>query len=155
MISWLADTSVLVRVTDVTDPQHATADAALSGLRRHGDLAHITPQVVTEFRAVATRPKSANGLGMNGAEADAEIARFEAAFPLLADTPAIFPAWKAVVTAAGVLGKQVHDARVAAVCAAYGVTRLLTFNVRDFTRLSPIIPGFLPADPADVAAGRA
>jgi hypothetical protein len=41
---------------------------------------------------------------------------FEATFTLLAETAAIYPAWKALVAAAAVQGKQVHDARLVAVC---------------------------------------
>ena len=40
-----------------------------------------------------------------------------------------YPAWKALVNALGVIGKQVHDARLVAVCHVHAVTHLLTFNV--------------------------
>ena len=43
--------------------------------------------------------------------------------------------------ALGVVGKQVHDARLVAVCHVYGVSHLLTFNVTHFARLA----GFAPA----------
>jgi hypothetical protein len=69
---------------------------------------------------------------------------------LLVETPDIFPAWKAIVMALGVIGKQVHDARLVAVCHVYAVTNLLTFNVRHFVRLSGFGPGVVVVDPATV-----
>jgi hypothetical protein len=45
-----------------------------------------------------------------------------------------------VVGALGVVGKQVHDARLLAVCQVHGVTHLLTFNVSHFARLAGFGP---------------
>jgi len=56
------------------------------------------------------------------ADAEAHAGSFEAKFPLLAEMPDIYPAWKALV---GVIGKQIHDARLVAVCHAHAVTHLL------------------------------
>src|SRR5262249_13860191 len=110
----------------------------------------ITAQNLVEFRNVATRPKAANGLGLSAVEAESQAATFEATFPLLVETPDIFPAWKALVAAMGVVGKQVHDARLVAVCHVHGVTHLLTFNVPHFTRLGTFGPGLVVIDPATV-----
>jgi predicted nucleic acid-binding protein len=128
-----------------------TADAALARLRVRGELVRSTPQNYTEFRAVATRPTGpANGLGLSPAEAEAKAAGFELAFPLLPDTPDIHPAWKALVAATGVIGKQVHDARLVAVCHVHGITHLLTFNTQDFARLTTFGPGLTVVHPANV-----
>ena len=83
-------------------------------------------------------------------DAEVQAAGFEATFPLLAETPAIFPAWKALVGGLGVIGKQVHDARLVAVCHAHGVTHLLTFNISHFTRMAGFGPGIVVVDPASV-----
>jgi predicted nucleic acid-binding protein len=119
-------------------------------LHRRGEVLHVTPQVLIEFRSVATRPVAVNGLGLSTVDAEALTAIFEARFPLLADTPNIYPAWKLVVGALGVIGKQVHDARLAAVCHAHGVSHLLTFNVSHFARMAGIGPGIVVVDPATV-----
>jgi hypothetical protein len=71
---------------------------------------------------------------------------------LLADTADIYPAWKALVSALGVIGKQVHDARLVAVCHVHNVTHLLTFNVGHLTRLTTFGPGVVVVDPATVQA---
>jgi predicted nucleic acid-binding protein len=79
-----------------------------------------------------------------------KTARLVSRFPLLEETPAIFPAWKALVSALGVIGKQVHDARLVAVCHVHGVANILTFNTGHFTRLAAFGPGLAVLDPAAV-----
>jgi hypothetical protein len=127
---------------------------ALLELHRRGEVLNITPQVLVEFRNVATRPVLVNGLGLSTVNAEAQAATFEARFPLLAETPDVYPAWKALVGALGVTGKQVHDARLVAVCHVHGVTHLLTFNVAHFVRLVGFGPGVVVVDPVSVQDGR-
>jgi len=62
----------------------------------------------------------------------------------------IFSAWKSLVSALGVIGKQVHDARLMAVCHTHGMTHLLTFNVGHFVRMAGFGPGVVIVDPANV-----
>jgi predicted nucleic acid-binding protein len=149
-MAFLIDTSILVRLANVTDGHHAVAARSVLELHRRGELLHITPQVLIEFRNVATRPKSANGAGLPITDAEANAAAFESRFPLLADAPDIYPAWKALVSALGIIGKQVHDARLVAVCHVHRVTHLLTFNVAHFVRTAPFGPGIVVVDPASV-----
>jgi predicted nucleic acid-binding protein len=78
------------------------------------------------------------------------IAAFETVFILLAETPAIFPAWKAAVAAAAVVGKRVHDARLVAVCHVHGVTQVLTFNAAHFAALAGVAPSIVVVEPANV-----
>ena len=99
---------------------------------------------------MATRPRAANGLGLSVVDAEAKAAIFEATFPLLRETPDIYPAWKALVGTLGVIGKQVHDARLVAVCHVHGLTDLLTFNVAHFARMAGFGPGLVVVDPASV-----
>ena len=125
-MAFLIDTSVLVRLANTSDLQHPAAARAVLELHRRGEDLRITPQVLVEFRNVATRPKSANGAGLPIADAETHAATFEAKFQLLAETPSIHTGWKAIVGALGIVGKQVHDARLVAVCHANTVTHLLT-----------------------------
>ena len=60
-MAFLLDTSILVRLANATDAQHPVATQAVVELHRRGEVLHITPQVLIEFRNVATRPKTANG----------------------------------------------------------------------------------------------
>ena len=146
----LLDTSILLRHTNSSDPLHPVAAHALLTLHQQGEVLHTAPQIFTEFRNVVTRPAEVNGLGLSSAEAQAKAAIYEAQFPLLPETPDIFPAWKALVETANVTGKQVHDARLIAICQVYGITHILTFNVRHFTRMAAFVPGLIIVDPAGV-----
>ena len=49
---------------------------------------------------------------------------------------------------AAVEGKQVHDARIAAVALAYGVPYILTFNLKDFWRFARF--GVTAVDPSTI-----
>lgn len=149
-MAFLVDTSVLGRLANRSDVSHPVATAAVAELHRRGEVLHITPQNLVEFRNFATRPVSANGLGLAASAAEGLAATFEAAFPLLGETPDIYPAWKSIVVALGVVGKQVHDARLVAVCHVHAVTHLLTFNVSHFVRMAGFGPGVVVVDPATV-----
>ena len=149
-MAYLLDTTILGRLANASDTQHAVAARAVLELHRRGEVLHVTPQVMIEFRNVATRPVAVNGLGLPTADAEALAATFEARFPLLAETPDVYPAWKALVGALGVIGKQVHDARLVAVCHVQGVTHVLTFNVSHFARLAGFGSGVVVVHPASV-----
>jgi predicted nucleic acid-binding protein len=149
-VAFLFDTSLLVRLANVADPFYPVADWAMTELHRRGELLHLTPQTLIEFRNVATRPPAVNGLGLSATAAEAKAAVFEMVFPLLPETPDIYPAWKSLVAAAGVIGKQVHDARLVAICHVHKVTHLLTFNTAHFARLASFGPGVSVVDPASV-----
>lgn len=149
-MAYLLDTNILGRLANTADPHYVVADRAVSELHQRGEVLHIAPQILIEFRNLATRPKMINGLGLPAAGAEAKAAIFEAAFPLLVETPDIFPAWKTLVAALGVIGKQVHDARLVAVCHVHSITHLLTFNVADFARMAGFGPGIVVVDPASV-----
>jgi len=146
----LVDTSVLGRLANTADPFHVVAARAVLELHRRGEVLHVTSQNFIELRNIATRPKALNGLGLSAVDAEAKAAVFEATFPLLAETPDIYPAWKALVGALGVVGKQVHDARLVAVCHVHTVTHLPTFNVAHFIRLAGFGPGVVVVDPVTV-----
>ena len=147
----LVDTSVLGRLANRTDILHAAAQAAVMRLHRRGEILHVTAQNLVEFRSFATRPIAVNGLGMTAAQASAVAAAFEATFPMLDETPAVYPAWRSLVERIGVVGKQVHDARLVAVCQVHGVKGVLTFNVAHFARLASPETGIEVLDPLDVA----
>jgi predicted nucleic acid-binding protein len=149
-MAYLLDTNILGRLANTADPQYAVAARAVRKLHRRGEVLHVTPQILIEFRSLATRPKVVNGLGLPAADAEVKAAVFEAGFLLLAETPDIYPAWKGLVGTLGVIGKQVHDARLVAVCHVHKVTHLLTFNVSHFARMTSFGPGVTVVDPGSV-----
>lgn len=149
-MAYLLDTNILARLANMADAQHAVAARAVVELHRRGEVLHVTAQVLIEFRSMATRPIAQNGLGLSTAEVETQAAGFEMSFPLLTETPDIYPAWKTLVAALGIIGKQVHDARLVAVCNVHAVTHLLTINVSDFIRMAAFGPGVTVVDPASV-----
>ena len=149
-MAYLVDTSILIRLANTADASHAVASRAVVTLHLRGVILHTAPQNFVEFRNVATRPIAANGLGLTGIEAERKAANFEPTFPLLPETPDLFPAWKALVAAGAVIGKQVHDARLVAICHVHGVTHLLTFNGPHFARLASFGPGLAVVGPTSI-----
>jgi predicted nucleic acid-binding protein len=139
-----------MRFVNATDPQHSIALSAIRILHQRGEVLHVAPQIMIEFRNAATRPASSNGIGLSPDAADRQIADFERIFPLLPESPDIYLEWKRLVAAGAVIGKQVHDARIVAVCQVYRTDQILTFNVRHFERLAAHAPGLRVVDPSSV-----
>ena len=130
----LLDTNLLLRIVESGHPQHQASVGAIDALRKNGHDLVIVPQVLYEFWTVATRPKDQNGLGMSPPEAHSELVAMQRLFLLLRDERAIYAIWEALVLSLGVIGKQAHDARIAAAMQRHALTHLLTFNTRDFSR---------------------
>jgi predicted nucleic acid-binding protein len=146
----LIDTGILARLANTGDALYAVATHSVLELHHRAEVLHITAQNLVEFRNLTTRPKAVNGLGLSAAEAEAKAAVFEGKFPLLAEAPDIYAAWKALVGSLGVIGRRVHDARLVVVCHVHAVTHLLTFNVGHFTGMAGFGPGIVVVDPATV-----
>lgn len=64
--------------------------------------------------------------------------KIEGLLTLLPDTPAVYAEWKRIIVEHGVSGVKVHDARLIATMKTHGVSRLLTFDLDDFTRYTGI-----------------
>jgi predicted nucleic acid-binding protein len=132
----LVDTNILLRATRRADPQHEVASSSLARLANQGTLLYYTPQNIAELWNTMTRPAARNGLGLNAVEADREVRAIENGMILLPDSEAVYREWRRIIVQHGVLGVQVHDARLAASMLVHGVTSILTFNVTDFSRFT-------------------
>jgi hypothetical protein len=88
-VAYLLDTSILARLANAADVYHTAAAGPVVELHRRGEVLHVTPQVLVEFRNVATRPAAQNGLGLSAVDAEAQAATFEAAFPPM-ETPGLW-----------------------------------------------------------------
>ena len=137
-MAYLLDTNVAWRRIRKNDPRHADVKSAIDALAEAGEKVYVTAQSLVEFRAVATRPQSANGLGLSPTIATIKAQEIESLFGLLPETPAIYPLWRTLVDQYAVCGKQVHDTRLVAVMLVHRVTHLLTLNGTDFRRFSGI-----------------
>jgi hypothetical protein len=85
-----------------------------------------------------TRPVVRNGFGLSAAEAEREVRAIEAGMSLLPDSETVYREWRRIVLQYGVLGVQVHDARLAAAMYVHSVGHILTLNVTDFSRFSDL-----------------
>jgi len=137
-LAYLLDTNVVWRRFDKTDPRYPDIKQAVDNVLAASDQLYITAQNLVEFRALATRPIAANGLGYAPADAAIRSRAIERLFPLLQETPAIYPLWRTLVDTYGVVGRQVFDARLVAVMQAHGISHLLTLDSTDFKRYSAI-----------------
>jgi predicted nucleic acid-binding protein len=136
--SCLVDTNILLRMTRRSDPQHQLVDTALAQLAGQGTILHYTHQNISELWNAMTRPLARNGFGLTVVEADREVRVVEAGMSFLPDNAAVYREWRRIVLELGVLGVQVHDARLAAAMYVHRVSHILTLNVTDFNRFSSI-----------------
>jgi predicted nucleic acid-binding protein len=135
----LADTGILVRLLERTDPQHADVRQAVRLLRNRGYGSVIAPQNAAEFWSVCTRPATARGgLGLSVPEADHRLRIIERLYRVLPDSSAQYQLWRQLVLANNVMGVKVHDARLVAFMVVHGITHVLTLNASDFARYSGI-----------------
>ena len=144
-MAYLFDTNLFLRLARRNDPQRQLALEALQKLRSRNEVLCFTPQVLSEFWNVCTRPASARGgLGLSPIQTERKARLIERHFRLLPDNLATFQEWRRLVVMHSVRGVEVHDAKLVASMNVYGITRLITFNVADFTRypgITVVSPG--------------
>ncbi len=134
---YLVDTNIVLRILHRTDPQHSMVRQAVRTLRLDGHELCATPQNFAEFWNACTRPINRNGFGLTPHQTEQLPRTAEQLFPLLPDSPEIYPEWKRLVVTYSVSGVQVHDARLVAAMMIHRVTRILTLNTSDFDRYTP------------------
>ena len=143
----LADSGILLRLFDPGDPRTDAVLRTIAALEAQGDTLVTAAQNIAEFWNVCTRPATARGgFGLSLAVAEQRLQRVERGFTLLPELPTTYAIWRGLIVAHAVLGKQVHDARLAALMLSHGVTHLVTLNARDFARY-PTLTAIDPAAP--------
>ncbi len=125
------DTNVLVYAYDEASPAHEPAVAAMDRLLR--EPAWGLPWLVAgEFYAVLTDARRWRTPRVDDAVAALDALISSPGARLLAEPPEHWPALRKALEAARPLGRKVHDARIAAICVAAGVTELWSAD-RDFS----------------------
>lgn len=127
----VVDTNVLLAATDRSRAAHVNATSFLNEDERR--LA-LTPQIVREYVAVATRPAGANGLGLSGEDAVANVQEFLSDMELLSEGREATSHLLDLVTHRLATGKQVHDANIVAVALTHHAGAIVTDNTRHFVR---------------------
>lgn len=135
---YLIDTNVLLRLFRPVDPQHQFIKSALRSLNGQGAGLYFSLQNIAEFWNVCTRPAERNGYGLTISETNLCIQEIERTMTFLPDNEEVYSIWRRLVIVNHVRGVQVHDARLAAIMQAYGLTRILTLNQPDFLRYANI-----------------
>jgi len=130
----LIDTNVLLRRAQPSHSSYSVAVESIAGLLASNTPVYFTPQNISEFWNVATRPIENNGLGLTHELVIAELTIIEELLTLLPESPAVYSEWKRLVALHRVIGSKVYDARLVATMNVYGVQSILTFNAADFTR---------------------
>lgn len=149
MPAYLLDTNVVLCLVDRNDVAHNQCRIAVERLIRRGDEPCPAPQVLMEFRVVATRPAHSNGFGWDAATAKNAVAGLRSQFSLLPDGRELFDEWFRLVTTYGISGKRAHDARLAAFVSVHSLDAVLTLNLKDFNGL-----GIHVVEPANVITCR-
>lgn len=127
------DTNVLVHAHRRDSAWHEPAFAAIRQLAE-GSAAWCMPRPCVHFLAIVTHPKIwAPPSSVEKALAQVDIWLGAPTLVLLAEGDGHWDALRAVVQSGGITGPQLHEARVAAICAQHGVREIWTAD-RDFSR---------------------
>lgn len=128
------DTNVLVYAHKQGSPFHSEAKTLLANLAGSPAPWAIPWACLHEFYAVVTHPRlyappsaPSEALGQIEAWLDVPSVR------VLAEAHDHFPRLAELIRSANVVGSQVYDAKIAAICLSHGVRELLTMD-RDFSR---------------------
>lgn len=133
-----ADTNIFLRLSDQNSSHFEMVTRAVATILARGDEVCFAPQSMIEFWAVASRPISANGLGLSVEIVEEKVREFSDEYVMLEETPAVYGNWLELATRHAVVGKQVHDTRLVALMSSHGVETILTINTADFKRFTHI-----------------
>lgn len=141
------DTNVLLRLFDAAAPEHGTVRRAVETLEARGEALVIGLQVLVEAWVVATRPVERNGLGWPVWAAKTLVEAARSRFGVLVEDEATADRWTKIVVIGAVSGKHAHDARIVALMASHGVSRILALNGGHFVGIA----GTVVVEPQTVA----
>jgi predicted nucleic acid-binding protein len=131
----LIDTNVFLSAVDAGRPERGKAIQALEDWPAQGVALYTTTQVLREFLVVATRPTTANGLGLAPPDALSDVAEFAQATTVLPETIDSWRRLLQLVQEFGLTGVRVHDANIVACALVNGIGAVVTGNAADFNRL--------------------
>ena len=127
------DTNVLVYAHDVTSPYHEACSRLLGAAQQTNARLCLTPQTLAEFFAVVTSPKRVTTPRTPREATDAiEALLSRPGVSLLHIPPAVVARWIELVRTHPVSRQRIYDLQLAATMFGNGITRLYTYNDRDF-----------------------
>jgi len=130
------DTNILVHAHRADAPFHASARGCVTTLAE-GRAAWALPwPCIHEFLGLVTRPRVFQPpTSLDGALEQVEIWMTSPSLVLLGEGGSYWSELAATLRSSRVVGSQVHDARIAALCLSHGVRELWTAD-RDFSRFA-------------------
>lgn len=128
------DTNVLVYAHRREAREHAAAQELVRSLAEGKEIWSIAWPSVYEFLSVVTNPRIWKEAASSSEEAWMQVAEWLGApgLRLLSETEGFATVLAEFVRRPRVRGPVVHDARIAAICVAHGVEKLITRD-RDFS----------------------
>ncbi len=133
------DTNLLVYAHRSDSEWHDRAADAIRGLAEGRAAWAIPWPCVHEFLAIVTHPRIYDPPSPMTAAIDQVEAWLESpTLTLLYEGPGYWPVLRELLESSRVTGPRVHDARVAAICRAHGVTQIWTAD-RDFGRFADLV----------------
>lgn len=136
--SIFVDTNVLVYANLAASPFHDQAVKQLNTLSEQGHTVWISRQVLREYLASMTRREQLTG-NIPVAPLLEDVRRFSEHFHLAEDSEAVTARLLVLMEQIPIGGAQVHDANLVATMQVYGITHLLTHNLKDFERFTGLI----------------
>ncbi len=137
------DSNILVYSMREDSPWHQAAQVCLRRLAEGGSIWSIAWPCVHEFLAVVTHPRIYKPpTPLADAILQVDYWRESATLRLLGEDEGYWPHLKSILVAGKATGPLVHDAQIAAICRACGVTEIWTAD-RDYSRF----PGILVRNP--------
>ncbi len=144
----LFDTNTFLRLAEKNNPFRQVVLNTIIKLRSDGEVLYYTPQILSEFWNVCTRPITVrSGLGLTIGQTERKVNLIQKQFELLPDNLSTFYEWRRLVSDHKIIGSKVHDAKLAASMIVHNITYLVTFNTRDFKRFQ----NFTVIDPNDIS----
>jgi toxin-antitoxin system PIN domain toxin len=141
------DTNILVYAMREDSPWHGQSIACVRDLAEGASLWAIPWPCVHEFLAIVTHPRIyMPPTPLADAILQVDYWMESPTLRLIGESAGYWGQMKPILLTAKVAGPKVHDARIAAICRASGVSELWTAD-RDFSRFpgmaarNPLIPG--------------
>jgi len=139
----MVDTNVLIYSTVSSSPWHQEARGWLAALLDEGIELCIIPQIVREYLVILTRGDIFEEQ-FTPEEALDELEAILPTFILLDENEETVSHLRNLVRRYQVRGKSVHDANIVASMLTHDITRLVTYNTRDFRRYQEITIELIP-----------
>ncbi len=132
------DPNILLYASNKFSPWHSKAARALVDARTLGVELFISSQVLREYLAVATRPLP-GGIGLSLPDALDDFRSFRSQFKVLYEDAQVLKNLATLLQTHPASSRQIYDTNIVATLLANGLSHILTHNVADFVRFTPLI----------------